>query len=294
MIILRASYRYAVLVLLFLGVSCSIFPVQTPPPTQATEVIRAFYMNNGGCELPCLWGIVPGQTRIETIEGNFSQIATFHDITRSVDHFQTVAFTVLAPNDLVGAYDDEQWSISLRLENDVVVGLLSSITVIEDFSNPSLAKFLSYFGQPEEIRISVIESQLVDENPDYEIALYYPSKGVFIRWRGGAYTVLSKTEKGITLTACPQYLPIESDTLKGFYPPFFYLFSPDGTVPFDEIIYKHLSEDPSASYQPLSTADVKKFYTMYSQSNTQECFPLSYTWLTNRPTQRSQNVTRKL
>lgn len=275
---LRASYRYAVLILLFLGVSCSIFPVETPPPTQVTDVIRAFYMNNGGCELPCLWGIVPGQTRIETIEGNFSQIATFKDITRSVDHFQTVAFTVLAPNDLVGAYDDEQWSISLRLENGVVVGLLSGITVIEDFSNPSLARFLSYFGQPEEIWISVIESQTIAENPDYEIALYYPSKGVFIRWRGGANTVLNKTEKSITVTACPQYLPVDSDTLKGFYPPFFYLFSPDRNLPFDMIIYTHLSEDPGGLYQSLSTADVKKFYTMYSQSNKQECFPLSYTW----------------
>lgn len=274
---LRTVYRYAVLVLLLFGVSCNIFPVATSSP-QVTDVIRDFYLNNGDCELPCLWGIIPGQTRIETLKQDFAQIATFHDITRAVDHYQTVVFTVLATNELVGIYDDEKWSFHLRLENDVVIGLLSGVTVIDDFSDPSLAKFLSYFGQPEEIWIRVIESQLPDENPDYEIALYYPSKGVFLRWRGGVDTVLSQTEQGMTVTACPQYLPIDADTMKGFNPPFFYLFSPDRNLPFDEIIYTHLSEAPGVSYQSLSAADIEKFYAMYSESDAQECFPLSYSW----------------
>ena len=274
---LRTIHRHVVLLLLLFGVSCSIFPVATPFPP-ATDVIRDFYLNNGGCELPCLWGIIPGQTRMETLKRDFSQIATFNDITRSVDHFQTVVFTVSAPNDLVGIYDDEQWSFSLRLENNVVVGLLSGITILDEFADPSLTKFLSYFGQPEELWIRIIESQLLDENPDYEIALYYPSKGVFVRWRGGVDTVLNQTEQGINVTVCPEYLPTEADTVKGFNPPIFYLFSPDRNLPFDEIIYTHLSEDPGGSYQSLSTADVKKFYTMYSESDTQQCFPLSYSW----------------
>jgi hypothetical protein len=166
----------------------------------------------------------------------------------------------------------------MRVKNDTVMGFLTGATDIEKFSVPSLSKFLSYFGQPEELRIRIIESQLIDENPDYEIALYYPSKGVFIRWRGGVKAVLSKTEKGITVTACPQTLPTYSDQVIGLYPPSFYLFSPDKTLPFDEIINTHLSEDPSGSYQLLSIPDLQKFYIMYLDATTQECFPLSYTW----------------
>jgi len=166
----------------------------------------------------------------------------------------------------------------MRVKNSTIMGLVTGATDIEKFSVPSLSKFLSFFGQPEEVRIHIIESQLIDENPDYEIALYYSSKGIFIRWRGGVKTVISKTQKGITVLACPQTLPTYSDQVIGLYPPSFYLFSPDGTLPFDEIIETHLSEDPAGSYQPISINDLQRFYRMYLDTTIQECFPLSYTW----------------
>jgi hypothetical protein len=222
---------------------------------------------------------MPGQTSIEEVYSQYSSLGDFKDQTRIVDHYENIAFSAkTSPKGFIGSLNDDRWGFSMRVKDNIVMGLLTGATDIKIFSDPSLSSFLSYFGQPEEIWIRVIESQLIDENPDYEIALYYPSKGVSIRWRGGANTVLSQTDKGITITACPRYLPIESDTLKGFYPPFFYLFTPNENISFDEIIKIHLSEDPNGSYQTLSTADLQKFYTMYLDEKTQGCFPLSYSW----------------
>lgn len=52
------------------------------------------YESNGGCELPCLWGIVPGKTRFQDLQEELGQLGTFEDVTRSTDYFQTVSFKV--------------------------------------------------------------------------------------------------------------------------------------------------------------------------------------------------------
>jgi hypothetical protein len=299
MIYLRLNHKYTLLILLFLVISCNtrpaseqsisltktplLHPTQTLLPTlspaQVTKIVTDLYMNNGGCQLPCFLGIIPGQTSVQDVYSRFSQIGYFEDQTRVVDSYQHLAFaTTMPPEGFISSRNDGRWGFSMRVKNDTVVGFVTGATDIEKFSSPSLSKFLSYFGQPEELRIRVIESQLIDENPDYEIVLYYPSKGIFIRWRGEGKAVLSKTEKGITVTACPQTLPTYSDQVIGLYPPSFYIFSPDETLPFDEIIKTHLSEDPSGSYQSLSIADVQRFYIMYLDTTTQDCFPLAYTW----------------
>lgn len=274
----------AALTMLFMMISCSTLPSEqrlpsTISPTQISSRIEELYSNNGGCKLPCLLGIVPGQTSIRDVYSQFSGIGDFEDQTRIVDHYQTIAFTSkLPPNGFTKSSGDNRWGFSLRVKDNIVAGLLTGATDIKNFAAPSLSSFLMHFGQPEEIWMRVIESQVINENPDYEIALYYPSKGIFIRWRGGANAVLSQTEKDISLTACPQHLPVDSETSKGFYPPFFYLFPPNQEIPFEEIIKVHLTEDPSGSYQPLSGADLQEFYTMYLEETTQDCFPLSYSW----------------
>ncbi len=246
--------------------------------TQISEMVRNLYSHNGGCELPCLWGIMPGKASFQDVHDKFSQIGTFRDITRSVDNFQTVVLTVLPPSDLIGIYNDDTWSLHLRLENNVVIGFLTGVTVVEEFSDPSISNFLSYFGRPEEIRVMVIESMLIGENPDYEIVLYYPTQGVFIRWRGETESVVSLTEKNITVMVCPQYMPTQADTKKGLFPPHFYLFVPNENTLFDEIVEIQLSEDPSGSYQPLNETDRERFFTMYLDSSNQDCFPLSYSF----------------
>lgn len=254
-------------------------PNPTLSPSQITEIVRGLYDHNGGCELPCLWGIVPGEASIQDIYDRFSQISYFENQTRTIDHFEVIAFaTTISPINPISPYNNNIWGFSMRVDKklEIIVGLNIGAANIKEFSSPSLSKFFARFGKPEEIRVRVIESMLIGENPDYEIALYYPTKGIFIRWRGEAESVISQTEKNITVTVCPQYMHTKADTQKGSFPPHFYLFSPDKNMPFEEIIERHLSEDPSGSYQPLHQDDVEKFYTMYLDATNQDCFPFSY------------------
>jgi len=263
-------------------VSPAQFPSQTPSPTlsstQDVEItIRELYAHNGGCELPCLWGIVPGKTLIQDVYDNFSRIGYFDNITRAVDAFQIVSLTISPPSDLISLYDDESWSFLMRVENGVIEGIVTRTTVVEKFSTPSLAAFLTHFGRPDEIRVRVIESQ--GEDPDYEIALFYPNKGIFIIWRGDVVSVVTQTDENITVMACPQSIPTEADVVHGLNPPTFYLFSPNEKMLFDEIIEKHLSEEPAGTYQLLDKAEVENLYTMYLASTVKDCFTFHYSFV---------------
>ncbi len=253
-------------------------PRATLSPTQITEIVKALYDNNGGCELPCLWGLAPGTTPIQVVYNRFAEIGRFENYTRPVDVFQVIYFTTTPPNDLVSVFSDGGWGFSMRVKDNMVIGFVTASANIKKFSVPSLSEFFSDFGKPEELRMRIIESMVIGENPDYEIALFYPSRGIFIRWRGETQSVVSQKEKNITVMICPQYMPTQADTIKGLSPPFFYLFSPDKNILFDEIIQKHLSEDPSGSYQPLDKANAKKFYDMYLDPTNKDCIPFSYSF----------------
>jgi hypothetical protein len=252
-------------------------PLPTLSSTQVLQIVRELYASNGGCKLPCLLGIIPGQTSIQDVYNQFSQIGYFEDQTRPIDTYQNIAFaTAVPPNELVGTLNDNRWGFSMRVINGNVVGLLTGATDIEEFSMPSLSKFLTYFGKPEEIWVMDIES--MSGNPDYEMILYYPSKGIFIRWRGEVESVVAQSNNNLTVMVCPQPMPTKADTKIGLFPPHFYLFTPNENMTLDAIIKSHLSEDPGGSYQLMDNTDLEKFYTMYMDSTTQDCFPISYSF----------------
>jgi hypothetical protein len=241
------------------------------------EIVRELYSNNGGCELPCLVGIVPGETSIQEVYDRFAQIGDFEDQTRIVDTYQRIAFaTKIPPNDTVGALHDNRWGFSMRVNKDTVIGIVTDATSVEQFSVPSLSKFLSVFGKPEQIW--VLEIETMDGNSDYEMILYYPGQGIFLRWRGESESIVSQSANSVTVRVCPQSLPTKDDTKRGLFPPHFYLFSPNANMPLDEIIKKHLAEDPGSSYQRLSSTEPDKFHDLYLDPATQECFPFTYSW----------------
>lgn len=272
------SYKYLFLVFTFLVAGCDAFSVSqaaptTLPPTQRENIITDLYINNGGCKLPCLLGITPGETSIQDVYNKFSQIGYFEDQTRVVDTYQNIAFSTISPPDgYINKYNDNKWGFSMNIKDNVVIGFVTGASDVFLFSDTTLSKFLSVFDQPEEIWVEIIQAQIGD--PDYSIVLYYPSQGVFINWRGRVNSVISETDSNITVTVCPQLLPTEADTIIGSYPPFFYLFSPNKKMSFEEIIVQHLTHDPS--FRLLDKLSTKNFYDTYINPDTNVCFPLSF------------------
>ena len=262
-----------------IATSTFIATMQSPIPilssTQIAETIRELYSGNGGCDLPCLWGITAKETKLSDLQNKWSQLGVFNDNTRSIDAFQFVAFTITPPDDLVNVYNDATWSLHLTTKDDLIVGVLSNVTVFEEFSIPTVSKFLQYFGQPEEIWIRIMETL---PGAHYVIVLYYPNKGIYISWRGKAEELVGQTEKDMTVRFCPQHMPVEADGLIGLWTPILYVFDSHQATSFNEIIDIHLAGylGDAKYFRMLDSVETEKFYTLYSDSSQKECFPFTY------------------
>jgi hypothetical protein len=148
-------------------------PSQTPMPspvaTLSLEEGRALVLdllaNNGGCRLPCFWGITPGVTTWEEAKAfflQFDQEIWFNPPFAEVD----------IPGE-VGFYGDlNQVWIRFTLSGNQIISM-----VVHGLSDApySLQEFLTVYGEPEEVWIKTFSKH---EGPiPFGIVLLYPQSG---------------------------------------------------------------------------------------------------------------------
>jgi len=252
---------------------------QTVPPTlspgQIEQEISRFYFDNGGCELPCFLGIVPGQTTIQQIETRFSELGRFSDDTRPSEKLNNLVVTIIAfpaPPEI----DSESWAFSIITKNDVVEGITVSSTYIKQTSIPTISNMLSIFGKPEELWIAVMPYMSgYDVDTAYEIALFYPTKGILIMGSGIAH-ILAEMERGVKVSICPHQI-IETIDMVRHYPFTIHLWSPENKMSFTELNDLHLLGHPLYSlfntFESSITSD--EFYETYVNPSATQCFELT-------------------
>lgn len=256
-------------------------PTQKKTPTQAViptlfpgqpeDAIRELYKTNNGCQLPCLWGIVPGKTAIEEVYDRFSLLGSFREVDRLTQDTVWMRFTFSPPKD-IDLYNEGEWGISLQVSNGIVEGLTFRSSHLESFSHITLASILAAFGKPTEIWLMVVPSQI--DPPYYNIALFYPELGILIRGQGDTQ-VITEMENGIDLSICPQDMATASE--KNYHHPIlFHLWSPDEKMTFTELNNTHFTGEKFTLLENMLTdIDTTKFYETYLDSATKECFNLS-------------------
>ncbi len=240
--------------------------VVTPPPTSiptlepeiAAATVAALLETNNGCELPCWWGIVPGET---TWEEALSLVTTFDGTIQ----------------DLVPA-DDEglnyiRVGIPFRATNGELMLLSQSygvrngiVEIIEasagDFPNYSLSSLLAKLGKPSEIRIKT-SSPVFAELFMYD--LFYPEKGVLALYVGQA-TLVNET-----VVACPAI---------HVWPGFKFWDPPNGPTSFwegrasGELFPVNPNDNPETylSIDLIAGLTIEEFYEIYLNPEAKECF----------------------
>lgn len=224
------------------------------------------YKDNGGCQIPCFWKIIPGESLwvdvSEFVTSTGGRILKFG--TRRIPRYD-ISFEKL--DDPVGWFTSSIW-----VENGIVKAIgINSSWVSQDFDY-SLSGLLKYLGVPEEIWISPI-AESHDGQPYYYLELFYPSKGILVGLLGNA------EQRGQFLHLCPQDIFSRSS-----YPPSLLLWSPQEQVSFDSNFGKQLVDDDlgiivdeyrllqDVSPDGLTTA---QFYDIYSDPNTKLCINVS-------------------
>jgi len=159
----------------------------TLSPNQKEQEVLELYLDNGGCELPCWWGIVPGETTIQDVQNRFSIIGKISEGYPSNTNPEALIYrvTVIPPKE-IDIFKRGEWIVRLVVVNNTVKGITVGSWCSETFSNPILAIFLKRFGEPDEIWIDIVEDIIKTEPPYYSMDLFYPKQGILAAIRNMA------------------------------------------------------------------------------------------------------------
>jgi hypothetical protein len=212
---------------------------------EVQKTVTAFYENNGGCELPCWWGITPGKTTWLEARAKLSPLATELGPYK-IGKKEATAYVYHFPFPLrFHPYNLVDFGPLIVIQDGIVfdVGINSA-----------------------EIWLKIgTESQ--NNMPAYELHLFYAHKGFLLGSLGYGYL----SEKSVLF--CPQA------TSEGPYPFWLYLFAPSSGVTYEALTEMVLDRDTSVNKfhllrELIDDFDEADFYRLYSDPATDKCLTI--------------------
>lgn len=200
----------------------TVIPTDTPTaiPTLTEEQARARLLellaNNGGCRLPCLWGITPGKTtyqEAQTILAPLSAISVstnFHPNSgASIRPWYIEGDLVLTT--VVGFNVDPLSKSHIVSRVGLAAGESNENTSVYDSKTFGqrlrpymLPGILSEFGKPGSVIIQTYGKQITGIG-GFEIVLVYPDQGIFVHYITQMKTV------GANARGCPANADVKLD-----------------------------------------------------------------------------------
>lgn len=231
----------------------------TPLPTlsarQARVKINELLGTNGGCELPCWWGITPGET-------------SWHDASRFLKTFSTVKsgneFGITRPNNDY-TYHFAYFQVlpefgtlnhSYVVKDDVVTRIYAYVHDWSPFLY--LSNILTEYGPPDGVFLTTYRYELNGARP-YLVYFVYEKLGLLLEYSGGVTKNI-----GDTVQNCFE----ELDS------PFVYIWSTgDEPLTAEEAIEKYFRQ-PMAYPVDLEKAagvDINTFYEKFKTPSNTNC-----------------------
>lgn len=239
------------------------FPILSPDDAMFAVMEKYESLGDGSCELPCWWGITPGETSLSEARAILSPLGQEHLFL--VGDFRKFDYVFMVPPEiepLLGAIEPSLWEA-----NNIVAAIgLNSWWISPDFDY-SLVGILKNFGQPDEIWVNLItDTQFV---PHYEMELFFSTQGILFSSTGDA----KLDQDGLFI--CPQ------EFKRGVFSPGVLLFSNTGEVQYNEIDSGILARNPESDiyeFKLLSQIadgfDEERFYQTYI-SPTSACISIN-------------------
>jgi len=195
-------------------------PIPTLIPQVAIETVNSLLENNGGCELPCWWGITPGKT---TLSDAHRKLAAFTDM-------KIVRSPRADDNKIFREY---RYKISPEKEGSLVLVTLDDVVIeIGPGPNSTEGRYtvhdLLKYGEPRQIYITTFYSVPFSPVP-FTLVLDLQDRNIL------AFYLLDARYQNEYVKACPENSG-----------PFLILTAPGYDWTFDEIEKWILGEKPPA------------------------------------------------
>jgi hypothetical protein len=233
-------------------------PTWTPLPTLAPTEARAFAMNllieNSGCNLPCWWGFIPGETRWSEAQQFLAQFA----------HISGGAST----DDPSMLYEEAKipvpksvFHIPLQQLYHIKDGVIQTMEVSlgRGVSTYRLSSFLNTYGEPAEIKILTYQNANPPGFLPFLITLFYPDKGIYAGFGPEEAEVRGGVVRGCKLDRSANM---------------FGLWSPEQKMTIDEAdkeFHSYVADEPFFSLEEAANMDVSTFYETFRKPNSSVC-----------------------
>ena len=234
--------------------TASLTPLATYPPEEALAKVLELLETNAECQLPCWWGIVPGETRANDAYNFLSSItnAIFGDTTDSSTYdsfYVQISLTIeYSPGDFIF----QNFSYSDGLIEGIHVGFLEN-------DRHSFRQLLNDFGQPDQIWVDALNSRNQTEGFEFVIILFYSNEGII------ALSHYESEISGGNFIVCP---PSNKFTRLG-------LWMKGDPLSFHSAVKRTGILDLTGTYKQLQgTTDisVEDFYKNYREEGSKNCF----------------------
>lgn len=168
--------------------------IEAPLPVSTAQAkVEEMLKTNGGCELPCWWGVEPGKTKFSSFVIDFSSLTSLIAIKEIDDKQSLIAEIKFPVSEMVSTtYLTHRYEV----QNNIIWKLEVEPGDIDKYVFNQL---LQDYKDPEEVWVEGIIDP--SNNNPYEIYAYYPSRGILVAF-GLTGTIISDR-----VHICPGSIP---------------------------------------------------------------------------------------
>jgi hypothetical protein len=237
------------------GPEASWTPLSTLSPTSAVDFVTRLLGANGGCRLPCWWGLEPGTTTWQAAQ---QMLSTFAD---RLDRGDTGYVSEGEKSYLATSYSFS-YHLSEQLHGGAQIGIWNGIvTIIYVSPGNTLVAFklhqvLEDYGKPEAVLLQTTASA-----PEPHLPFL-----LLLDYRRERFMVAYETEaekRGDTLRGCPQAIA-----------PSLWVWSPDLHMTDQRMQFEVLGVDLGVklrSLEEVTGTNVDAFYQTFKEPNSPAC-----------------------
>ncbi len=242
-------------------------PYPTLSPAEELAKILELLKTNGGCELPCWWGITPGHTSQEEAFTFLEQIG-FPPIWFDSGGWYYNIKMLTSPEDAIFIdYEIHLQEKTISYIHMRGTGGVSHRTLFAKIWESSLPEFIiPNYGTPSRVLIWSVSNLACDQSPcskaPYELWLFYDKQGFLVRYDG---TVEYKS----TYVFCPTFG--EAGNLDGQKIDIF-LKSPQDTRSLESLLLPADGFQESKNLVDLTGTSLEEFSGHYQQNDQLFCF----------------------
>lgn len=232
-------------------------PVPTLTVQQLTEYALDMLKDNGGCDLPCWWGIIPGETKLQEAKHRFGRAFSAGVPRNDGTENHSARFGIPSANTEEYAFTlgfIEQGGIiqAIEVRSDINEAFPSN-HFPTDWQHFSLDQILSRYGRPTHVELQVKPPLEPNSPPSYLMWIVYENDGFWILYAGRS------TYDGKMMHICP--------SLKTTFGLDLRLQSPESSTPV-------FQPEPGAGTRSLEEAtgmSMEKFYNTFKNAKEKVC-----------------------